>query len=156
MSYDKNSLNKVQLIGRLGADPEVKYTPSGAAVCTLSLATTTAYKEKDGKAHETTEWHRVVLWRQQAEAVGKYCHKGSRLYVEGKLATRSWDDKDGVKHYTTEVAADQVQFLDSKPKSDADDDDGHDPFERPAEREAARSNGHDEKPAAAEDSDLPF
>lgn len=114
MAYDsKGTLNKVMLIGRLGQDPELKYTPSGAAVCTISLATNTSYKGQDGNPVENTEWHRVVFWRKQAEIVAQYVKKGSRIYVEGKLATRSWDDQNGVKRYTTEVVADQVAFLDS-------------------------------------------
>lgn len=115
MAYDsKGTLNKVMLIGRLGQDPELKYTPSGAATMTLSVATNTSYKGQDGNNVENTEWHRVILWRQQAESAAKYLKKGARIYVEGKLATRSWDDKDGVKRYTTEITADHIQFLDSR------------------------------------------
>jgi single-strand DNA-binding protein len=115
MAFDsKGTLNKVMLIGRLGQDPELKYTASGAAVLTLSIATNTSYKGQDGNAVEHTEWHRVVLWRKLAEIMAQYAKKGSRVYVEGKLATRSWDDKDGVKKYTTEITADQMQLLDSR------------------------------------------
>lgn len=115
MAYDsKGTVNKVILIGRLGQDPDVRYTPSGAATVTLSVATNTSYRGQDGNLVENTEWHRVVLWRQQAENAGKFLKKGSRVFVEGKLATRSWEDKDGVKHFTTEIIADQIQFLDAR------------------------------------------
>lgn len=112
MAYDsKGTLNKVMLIGRLGVDPELKYTASNAAFVNLSVATNTSYKTPDGKAQENTEWHRVVAWRKLAEMVAEYAKKGNRIYVEGKLNTRSWDDKDGNKRYTTEIVADSIQFL---------------------------------------------
>jgi len=115
MAFDsKGTVNKVILIGRLGQDPELKYTANGTAVLNLSLATNTSSKDNEGNSTEYTEWNRVVLWRKQAEVVANYTQKGSRLYVEGKLRTRSWDDQNGVKRYTTEIYADQVQFLDSK------------------------------------------
>jgi len=115
MAYDsKGTLNKVMLIGRLGQDPEVKSTPSGAAVATLSVAPNPSYKDQDGKRQAQTEWNRVVVWRKQAELVGQYCKKGHRIYVEGKLVTRSWNDKDGNKRYATEVQADSIQFLEAK------------------------------------------
>jgi single-strand DNA-binding protein len=120
MAYDsKGTVNKVILIGRLGQDPEVKYTPSGAAVATLSLATNTSYKDQDGKSQEQTEWHRVVVWRKQAEIVGQFTKKGHRLFVEGKLVTRSWNDKDGNKRFTTEVTADSIQLLESRGEREA-------------------------------------
>ena len=115
MSYDsKGTVNKVILIGRLGQDPELKHTPSGAACLTLSVATNTSYKGQDGNNVEQTEWNRVVAWRKLAEIIAQYAKKGSRLYVEGKLTTRSWDDKNGEKRYTTEVVAENIQLLDSK------------------------------------------
>lgn len=111
MAYDsKGTLNKVMLIGRLGQDPELKYTPAGAAVLQMSLATDTSWKDQEGNAQTKTEWHRVVAWRKIAEVISQYAKKGDRLYVEGKLTTRSWDD-NGVKKYITEVVADSVQFL---------------------------------------------
>jgi single-strand DNA-binding protein len=115
MAYDsKGTVNKVILIGRLGADPELKYTQANAAVLNLRLATNTSWKGQDGNLQESTEWHNVVVWRKTAEVVSKYTKKGSRIYVEGKLTTRSWDDKDGNKRYTTEVLADQIQLLDTR------------------------------------------
>lgn len=108
------SLNKVMLIGRLGQDPELKYTPSGSAVCNFSMATSESWTDKSGQKQEKTEWHRIVVWGKLAELCNQYLGKGRQAFVEGKLQTRSWDDKEGVKKYTTEVMANTVQFLDSK------------------------------------------
>ena len=115
MAFDsKGTLNKVMLIGRLGQDPELKYTPAGAAVLTLSVATNTSWKSQDGSQQEQTEWHRVIAWRKLAEVIAQYAKKGNRIYVEGRLNTRSWEDKDGVKRYTTEVVADHIQLLEGR------------------------------------------
>ena len=112
MAYNsKATLNKVMLIGRLGKDPEIKYTSSEVAVVTLNMATNTSYKSQDGEIVEKTEWHRVVIWRKTAEMISQYAKKGDLVYIEGKLATRSWDDKDGNKQYMTEIQAEQVQIL---------------------------------------------
>lgn len=106
------SVNKVILIGHLGADPELRYTPSGnRAVCNLRIATTEVYKDKNGQKQEQTEWHRITVWGDQAENCNKYLAKGRLIYVEGKLQTRSWDDKDGVTKYSTDVIAERVKFL---------------------------------------------
>ena len=105
------SVNKVILIGNLGAKPELKYLPSGQAVTELRLATTDQWTDKQGQRQERTEWHRVVVWAKQAENCAKYLDKGRSVYVEGRLQTRSWDDKDGNKRYTTEIVANLVQFL---------------------------------------------
>lgn len=105
------SINKVMLIGRLGQDPELKYTPSGAAVCNFSLATTESWADKNGQKQERTEWHRVVVWGKLAELCNQYLAKGRQAFVEGSLQTRSWDGKDGTKRYTTEINAKSVQFL---------------------------------------------
>lgn len=105
------SVNKVILVGNLGKDPELRYTPSGVAVATFSLATSERYKDKNGEWVDKTEWHNVVAWRQLAEICGKYLHKGKQVYIEGKLQTRSYDDRDGNKRYTTEIVADQMQML---------------------------------------------
>jgi single-strand DNA-binding protein len=106
------NLNKAMLIGRLGADPEVRYTQSNTAVATLSLATSERYKDANGEMQETTEWHRVVCWGRVAEIVQQYTRKGSQLYVEGPIQTRAWEDRDGQKRYTTEIKAVSVQLLD--------------------------------------------
>jgi single-strand DNA-binding protein len=101
------SLNKVQLIGHLGKDPDLRYTSNGMAVATCSLATNEyGGKNDDGSTKDRTEWHRVVIFGKLAEVAGSYCKKGSQIYIEGRLQTRSWDDQQGVKHYTTEVVAD--------------------------------------------------
>lgn len=105
------------LIGRLGADPEVRYTQSNTAVATLSLATSERYKDANGELQETTEWHRVVAWGRLAEILQQYAKKGSQLYVEGPIQTRAWEDRDGQKRYTTEIKALTVQLLDSRGES---------------------------------------
>jgi len=106
------SINKVILIGNLGRDPEVRYTPSGAAVCNLRLATTRNWKNRDtGERQEETEWHSVVLYDRQAEVAGEYLKKGRPVYIEGRLKTRKWQDKDGNDRYTTEIVADSMQLL---------------------------------------------
>jgi single-strand DNA-binding protein len=108
------SVNKVILVGNLGKDPELRYTPAGAAVATFSLATTERYKDRDGNRQEKTEWHNIVAWRQLAEICGKFLHKGKQVYIEGKIQTRSYDDRDGNKKYITEIVADQMQMLGGK------------------------------------------
>lgn len=108
------SMNKVILVGRLGRDPEMRYIPSGQAVCNFSMATDETYL-KDGQKVEKTEWHRIVVWGKTAEFCGNYLTKGRLVCVEGKLETRKWTDKEGVERYTTEIKADRVQGLDSRP-----------------------------------------
>jgi single-strand DNA-binding protein len=106
------SINKVILIGNLGRDPEVRYTPSGAAVCNVSVATTRNWKDKSsGDKVEETEWHRVVFYDRLAEIAGEFLKKGRPVYVEGRLKTRKWADKDGKDNYTTEIVAEQMQLL---------------------------------------------
>jgi single-strand DNA-binding protein len=106
-------LNKVMLIGHLGKDPELKYTPGGTAVATFSLATNEGYKDKDGNWQERPEWHRLVVWNKQAETAAEYLKKGQQVYVEGRLQTRTWE-KDGQKHYTTEIVVQNFQMLGRK------------------------------------------
>lgn len=105
------SVNKVILIGHLGKDPEVRQTPSGATVCTFSLATTERFKNKQGDQQERTDWHNIVTWAKLAEICGKHLHKGKQVYIEGRIQTRSYDDKEGNKRYTTEIVADSMQML---------------------------------------------
>lgn len=107
-------LNKVQLIGHLGGDPELRYTEGNVPVASFSLATNESYKDQNGNLVERTEWHRIVAWRKLAELLGEYLRKGSKVYIEGKLQTRSWDDKDGNKRYMTEVVVSEFVFLDPK------------------------------------------
>lgn len=111
------SLNKVMIIGRLGKDPEVKYTQSGSAVANLTVATDESYTDRSGNKVEQTEWHRVVVWNKQAEFCNNYLRKGSLVYVEGSLQTRSWEDQQGQKRYTTEIKAFRIQGMDSKPQN---------------------------------------
>lgn len=105
------SVNKVILVGNLGRDAEMRYTPGGAAVATLNLATTEVWNDKGGQKQEKTEWHRVVLWGKTAESLNEYLTKGKQIYVEGRLQTRQWDDKDGNKRYTTEIRGDRIVLL---------------------------------------------
>lgn len=105
------SVNKVIVLGRLGQDPELRYTPTGNSVCNFSLATSENWTDKSGQRQEKTEWHRIVVWGKLAELCNQYLGKGRQCYVEGKLQTRSWDDQQGNKKYTTEILASTVQFL---------------------------------------------
>ena len=113
-------INKVILIGRLGSDPEVRYTPSGVAVANFNIATSEEWKDKDsGEKRERTEWHRIVAWRRLGEICGEYLSKGKQVYIEGRLQTRDWEDRDGNKRYTTEIVASDVQFLGARDSSDS-------------------------------------
>lgn len=142
------SLNKVLLIGNLGADPELKYTPSSRAVCNFSIATTEVFKDKAGVKQERTEWHRITVWGDQGENCSKYLVKGRSVYVEGKLQTRTWD-KDGQKHYATDVVADRVVFLG-----------GSNGARGGEENSAPRDSGGQQRgavvPPAGSDDDIPF
>lgn len=141
------SINKVILVGNLGKDPELRYTGSGTAVASFSLATTEKFKGSDGKPQEKTEWHNIVAWRQLAEICGKYLQKGKQVYIEGKVQTRSYDDRDGNKRYITEIVADQMQMLGSK------DDGGNRGRSESQARE--QQPGEDREPDYSDD-DLPF
>ncbi len=105
------SINKVILIGRLGRDPEMRFTPSGKAVTNFTMATSEYWNDASGERQERTEWHRIVLWGKLAENAAKLLSKGKQVYVEGRLQTRSWDDRDGNKRYTTEIVGSQMQIL---------------------------------------------
>lgn len=104
-------MNKVILVGNLGRDSELRYTPGGAAVATLNMATTEVWNDRSGARQQKTEWHRVIVWGKQAESLQEYLVKGKQVLVEGRLQTRQWDDKDGNKRYTTEIKADRVTLL---------------------------------------------
>lgn len=104
-------VNKVILVGYLGADPDMRYTPSGQGVCELRLATSESWNDKNGQRQERTEWHRIVVWGKRAEICSKYLAKGRQVYVEGRIQTRTYDDKEGNKRYITEIIANDVQFL---------------------------------------------
>ena len=120
------SLNKVMLIGNVGSDPEVRYLENNpqnpgnnVKVATVRLATTERYRDRNGEQRENTEWHTVVLWRNNADVAEKYVHKGSQIYIEGKLRTRQWTDQTGNKRYTTEVVADTLQLLGKRPEGES-------------------------------------
>ena len=105
-------INKVTIVGNLGQDPEVKYMPSGGAVCNITVATSESWNDKStGEKQERTEWHRIVFYRKLAEIAGEYLRKGSQVYVEGKLQTRKWQDQGGADRYTTEIVANEMQML---------------------------------------------
>jgi single-strand DNA-binding protein len=105
------SVNKVILVGRLGRDPETRYTSSGQAVCNFTLATDETYKDRAGERQKRTEWHRIVVWAKQAEIAQQYLHKGSLIYLEGRIQTRQWDDREGQKRTTTEIVATNFRML---------------------------------------------
>lgn len=108
----KGSVNKAILIGRLGGDPEIRYTPGGSAVANFTLATNRSWKDKEGNWQDETDWHRIVLWSRLAEVAKEYAKKGTRVYIEGRIQTRSWEDQNGQKKYTTEVVGNDFQLLD--------------------------------------------
>jgi single-strand DNA-binding protein len=143
------AVNKVILVGNLGADPETRYMPNGDAVTNFSLATTDRWKDKStGEAKESTEWHRVVIYGKLAEIAGKYLKKGAQVYLEGKLKTRKYQDKSGQERYTTEVFADQMKMLGSK---GADGNDSQN--QQPQGADRARTGA---TVAKTSDDDLPF
>jgi single-strand DNA-binding protein len=117
-------INKAILVGRLGKDPEVRYTPEGLMVTNFTVATDEQWRDKAGEKVQKTEWHRIVTFGKLAEICGKYLVKGKLVFIEGRIQTRSWDDKDGMKRFTTEVVASNMQMLDSKGQKD--DDNGRD------------------------------
>ncbi|HJN92026.1 MAG TPA: single-stranded DNA-binding protein, partial [Dehalococcoidia bacterium] len=118
------SLNKVQIIGNLGADPEMRFTANGQAVSTFRVAVSRRYQTRDGERREETEWVRCVAWAKTAELVSQYLTKGSQVYVEGRMQTRQWEDREGQRRYTTEVVANNVQFLDRRGGGGGFDDGG--------------------------------
>src|SRR5579872_4462651 len=156
------SVNKVILIGNLGKDPEVKYTPSGTAVAKFSLATNERFKDKSGEWQDRTEWHNIVAWQRLAEIVGEYVKKGSKIYIEGRLQTRSWDDKEtGQKRYKTEIIANDLVLLGGRGEGDSEG--GGRGYSRGASASGGgnfdQSHSHQEEPAHAtniQDEDIPF
>jgi len=139
------SVNKAILIGNLGRDPELRYTPSGAAVCTFSIATSEKWRDKQtNEMKESTNWHNIVFWGKQAELAKQYLTKGSPVYIEGRIQTRSWDD-NGVKKYITEIVGQRLQFLGRRSGEAATENDAP----PPPEADAA-------PPLTEEDDDLPF
>ena len=107
-------INKAIIVGNLGADPEIRYTQNGAPVATFNVATTERWRDQEGNQQESTEWHRIVAWRKLAEICGEYLHKGSRVYIEGKIQTRKWQDQSGNDRYSTEIVAREMKMLDRR------------------------------------------
>jgi single-strand DNA-binding protein len=122
-----SGLNKVMIIGRLGKDPETRYTSDGTAVTNFSIATSEEWKDKSGEKKSKTEWHRIIAWRKLGEICGKYLSKGKLVYIEGKLQTRMWEDKDCKKQYMTEVVATNLEFLEKNGISDSGNQDASHP-----------------------------
>ena len=153
------SVNKVILVGNLGKDPEVKFTPSGMQVAKFSIATNEGYKDKSGQWQERTEWHNIVAWARLAEIIGEYVKKGSKVYIEGRLQTSSWDDKEtGQKKYKTEIVANELVLLGGRGEGSEGGGGGY-------SRGAAAGDGNNydqsqhEEPAHAtqiQDEDIPF
>ncbi len=136
------SVNKAILVGNLGGDPELRYTPSGTAVANFSLATREQWTNKNGEKTERTEWHKIVAWGRLGEVCGEYLHKGSQVYIEGRIQTRSWEDREGNKRYTTEIVALTMQMLGTTAKSE----------KAQTEEESFPS----EEPISIPDDDIPF
>ena len=147
-------INKVILIGNLGADPEVRYTPANTAVCNIRLATSEQWRDKQtGEQQEKTEWHRVVMFSRLGEIAGEYLKKGSKVYIEGRLQTRKWQGQDGQDRYTTEIVANDMQMLDSRGGAAPMDDSGY--GNRPQQQ--PRDSGPDSAPADDDlADDIPF
>ena len=143
------SLNKVILIGNLGADPELRYTPSGRAVVNFRMATTRQWNTQDGERREETEWHRIVAFSKLAEICGQYLKKGAPVYVEGRLQTRSWEDQNGMKRYTTEIVVNEMQMLGSRQQNEPAAD-------APGGTGGAAPEATPAAPDPGADDDLPF
>lgn len=150
------SVNKVILVGNLGADPETRYMPNGDAVCNIRLATTESWKDKaTGEKKEITEWHRVIFYRKLAEIVSQYVKKGSALYIEGRIRTRKWQDKEGQDRYSTEIEANEMQMLGGKPSGERQGDSSPPPADR--RPPAAQRNAQGAPPSFEDmDDDIPF
>ena len=148
-------VNKVTLIGNLGADPEVRYTANGSAVANIRLATAESWRDKEsGEQQERTEWHRVVFFSRLAEIVGEYLKKGSQVYIEGRLQTRKWQDRDGNDRYTTEIVANEMQMLGGRSGGGDNYESGSNQGRQPAA--AAAGAGSTEPPMDDFDDDIPF
>lgn len=148
-------LNKVQIIGNLGADPDLRYMPNGTPVCNISVATTESWKDKDGNFQERTEWHRMVVYRRLAEIVGQNLKKGSQGYFEGKLQTRKWQDERGEDRYVTEIVVDNMQMLDRKQDANSQYDE---PQQAPAQPPQPAQNDYDNVPSRTDEKEpnIPF
>ncbi|MFC1485696.1 single-stranded DNA-binding protein [Candidatus Latescibacterota bacterium] len=146
-------LNKVLLIGNLGADPEIKYAPSGTAIANFNLATSERKKNSAGEWEDTTEWHRIVFFARQAENCKDYLRKGSRIYLEGRIQTRSWDDQNGHRQYRTEIVGNSFIMLDQKPQ---DAETGRSQKDSPAQTDESKKSDVQRENFPESDDDLPF
>ncbi|MFZ0213071.1 MAG: single-stranded DNA-binding protein [Candidatus Acidiferrales bacterium] len=142
-------MNKVILVGRLGRDPETRFTGGGQAVANFTLATDSTYKDRSGERQKRTEWHRIVVWSKLAEICQQYLKKGSLVYIEGRLQTREWDDKSGQKRTTTEIVASEMRMLGSR--SDAHPSAAHEPEAAPSDDMTSHS-----QETSISDEDIPF
>jgi len=149
-------VNKVILVGNLGADPDMRYTPSGQGVCELRVATSESWNDKNGQRQERTEWHRVVVWGKRAEVCSKYLSKGRQVYVEGRIQTRTYDDKDGNKRYITEIIAADVQFLSGGGRDGAQRGKGSDDGPPPPSDQDFGGYGGPGGGGGGPDDDIPF
>ena len=150
-------INKVILVGNLGKDPEMRYTPNGVAVCSFSIATSEVYKDRNtGERITQTEWHNIVLWRGLAETAEKYLRKGSSVYLEGKIKTRKWEDKEGQTRYTTEIIGDVMQMLDKRDSSAPSAQPQATPQAAPQAAPKAQAPESPATPAESGADDLPF
>ena len=135
-------VNKVILLGNLGSDPELRYTPSGTAVATFSLATQEQWTGKDGEKGERTEWHKIVAWARLGEICGEYLHKGRQVYIQGRIQTKAWEDREGNKRYTTEIVAQTMQMLGARGKG--------------GKAESPEESFPNEEPVSIPEDDIPF
>jgi len=150
------SLNTCMIIGNLGRDPEMRYTPSGQAVTQFTVAVNRNYKDSQGERQEETEWFRVVAWGQQAEFAAEYLRKGAKVFVQGRIQTRQWEGQDGQKRYTTELVANTIQNLERRPRDDAGDGGSQLESNRPARPARPPSEGQSQQPEPETYDDLPF
>jgi single-strand DNA-binding protein len=150
------SINKVILVGNVGKDPEIRHLETGIAVASFSLATSENYIAKNGDKVTTTEWHNIVAWRGLADVAEKYVTKGRQLYIEGKIKTRTWDDKDGNKRYTTEIVADVMQLLGSRPDSQQGENNQSQYGSNQSENAGFQGANEPEIEDQGSDDDLPF
>lgn len=151
-------VNKVILIGNLGQDPEMRYTPNGNAVANITLATNATWRDKQtGELQERTEWHRIAFFNRLAGIVGEYLRKGSKVYIEGSLRTRKWQDKNGTDHYTTEIIANEMHMLDNRSSGSYENKESNSSYKQTnsIENRVTALNDDDSHPADLED-DIPF
>jgi len=149
-------INKAILIGNLGRDPEIRYTPNGTAVANFTIATTETISTKDGGREDRTEWHRIVAFGRLAEICGEYLAKGRQVYIEGRIQTRDWEDRDGNKRTTTEIIANTMQMLGSPPSGAGSRSSASQRTGRPAEKSPAVNNAGPDYDGPPPDNDIPF